>query len=151
MLIQTELLAGLDTRSDTTGVHSYHTILEDDINIEVMLHVSTMLPFTKGDKQQVERKRHIGNDIVVIVFNESETPFSPAVMTSDYNSIFHGIDLIILDIYAVVQPIVSQGQTKYRLGFASKHGVPPFGPLLNAPSEFSSGETFRKFLLTKCN
>lgn len=27
-----------------------------------------MLPYTAGDTQQLQRKRHIGNDIVAIVF-----------------------------------------------------------------------------------
>lgn len=30
-----------------------------------------MLPYQHDDKQHVERKRHIGNDVVVIVFNET--------------------------------------------------------------------------------
>lgn len=33
-----------------------------------MFHVSTFLPYTVGDIQQLQRKRHIGNDIVAIVF-----------------------------------------------------------------------------------
>lgn len=33
-----------------------------------MFHVSTFLPYTVGDTQQLQRKRHIGNDIVAIVF-----------------------------------------------------------------------------------
>lgn len=36
-----------------------------------MFHVSTMLPFTVGDTQQLQRKRHIGNDIVAIIFQVS--------------------------------------------------------------------------------
>ena len=31
-----------------------------------------MLPYTAGDFQQVERKRHIGNDLVVIIFQVRE-------------------------------------------------------------------------------
>lgn len=33
-----------------------------------MFHVSTLLPYTVGDLQQLQRKRHIGNDIVAIIF-----------------------------------------------------------------------------------
>jgi hypothetical protein len=29
-----------------------------------MFHVSTMLPFTPNNRQQLSRKRHIGNDMV---------------------------------------------------------------------------------------
>lgn len=35
---------------------------------EIMFHVSPLLPHTSGDAQQLQRKRHVGNDIVAIVF-----------------------------------------------------------------------------------
>ncbi|GCC16919.1 hypothetical protein chiPu_0017392 [Chiloscyllium punctatum] len=60
---------GLDTKNDTTGIHSIYTVYQGH---EIMFHVSTMLPYSKENKQQVERKRHIGNDIVTIVFQEGE-------------------------------------------------------------------------------
>ena len=43
--------------------------------VEVMFHVSTLLPYSESDKQQLQRKRHIGNDIVAVVFQEDNTPF----------------------------------------------------------------------------
>ena len=39
--------AGLDVRSASTGTHSVHT---EHKNTEIMFHVSTMLPFSKGKK-----------------------------------------------------------------------------------------------------
>lgn len=36
-----------------------------------MYHVGTLLRHCKGDDQQVQKKKHIGNDNVVIVFQES--------------------------------------------------------------------------------
>ena len=42
---------------------------------EIMYHVATLLPFSDTDAQQLQRKRHIGNDIVSIVFQEANTPF----------------------------------------------------------------------------
>jgi len=51
-----------------------------------MYHVSTLLPHSKANKQQVERKRHIGNDVVVIVFQDGPTPsFKPTTITSKFN------------------------------------------------------------------
>ncbi len=50
-----------------------------------MFHVSTMLPYSKKDHQQIERKRHLGNDAVLIVFHDGTTPFSPQCITSKYN------------------------------------------------------------------
>jgi len=57
--------AGLDTRTDSTGTHA---VAATHRGTEVTFHVSTMLPFTPNNRQQLLRKRHIGNDIVTIVF-----------------------------------------------------------------------------------
>lgn len=50
---------------DSTGFNSVYAQYQD---CEIMFHVSTMLPFTPNNRQQLLRKRHIGNDIVTIVF-----------------------------------------------------------------------------------
>jgi hypothetical protein len=34
---------------------------------------------------QLERKRHLGNDIVVIIFVDGTTPFSPSLLKSEFN------------------------------------------------------------------
>ena len=59
---------GLDVKSNHTGKESYYTRLRD--GREIMFHVSTLLPYLTNDKQQLQRKRHIGNDMVCIVFQE---------------------------------------------------------------------------------
>ena len=38
-----------------------------------MFHVSTLLPFSAKDSQHLEKKRHIGNDRVAIVFQDENT------------------------------------------------------------------------------
>mmetsp|Transcript_2774 Transcript_2774/g.3685 ORF Transcript_2774/g.3685 Transcript_2774/m.3685 type:complete len:382 (+) Transcript_2774:1-1146(+) len=129
---------GLDVKTDTTGTKSLYTTLG---SVEIMFHIAPWLPHFQLDTQQVEKKRHLGNDIVVIVFTESSEPFSPAVMRSEFNHV-----------YAVVQPLPEkspQGKTYCKIAFASKAGVPPFGPLLSSGSVFESSEQFRKFFLTK--
>jgi len=86
-------------------------------------------------------KRHIGNDILIIVFNDTNTPFSPDSVTSDFNHIF-----------CVIQPVESMctaESTYYKIGFACKAGVPPFGPSLPSPAIFEKGDEFRQFLITK--
>ena len=57
--------------ADTTGTHSVYTTMDD---FEIMFHVSTLLPHNPRDPQQVERKRHIGNDICVIVYLDAPGP-----------------------------------------------------------------------------
>lgn len=64
--------AGLDVKSNlsrspltsgnTTGTNSVYTRHE---NLELMFHVAPLLPYYREDKQQVERKRHIGNGKVI--------------------------------------------------------------------------------------
>jgi hypothetical protein len=56
---------GLDVVGDQTGEESVYTVYKGR---EIMFHVSTLLPFDEQDTQHVQRKRHIGNDIVVLVF-----------------------------------------------------------------------------------
>ena len=54
---------------------------------EIMYHVCTMLPLKEKDTQRVDRKRHIGNDVVVIVFKDSsdkDDAFDPAIFKSHF-------------------------------------------------------------------
>ena len=54
-----------------------------------MFHVATMLPFQEKDAQKVERKRHIGNDVVVLIFKDrtdENDHFDPTILTSHFNS-----------------------------------------------------------------
>ena len=61
--------AGLDVRGGSTGSNSVHTIHRDT---EIMFHVSTMLPFSKQNIQQVDRKRHIGRVRTGRIRNKNE-------------------------------------------------------------------------------
>ena len=96
---------------------------------------------------QLERKRHIGNDIAVIIFVDyntdpeeaiiSATHFDPICMKSHFNHIFA---LVTYD------PQTDQ----YRVAIHSAESVPKFGPLLPPGGEFTDHTTFRDFLLAKC-
>eukprot|EP01116_Phalansterium_solitarium_P022014 TRINITY_DN7108_c0_g1_i1.p1 TRINITY_DN7108_c0_g1~~TRINITY_DN7108_c0_g1_i1.p1 ORF type:complete len:995 (-),score=257.85 TRINITY_DN7108_c0_g1_i1:255-3167(-) len=133
----TRFRGGLDVKTDTTGTHSYFSGFGD---LEIMYHVSTMLPFFPKDPQQVERKRHIGNDVVVVVFTESRDPFDPLVLTSHFNHVF-----------VVVRPHWSSllGRYRFRVGVATKPGVKKTGPHLPLPAVFEANAQFRDFFLTK--
>jgi len=127
---------GLDVKSDTTGTHSVHTKYG---GVEIMFHVAPMLPHFEKDIQQVEKKRHLGNDIVCIIFNDTNAPFSPHTIKTEFNHV-----------YAVIQPCSSDPNDKlYKFGLAMKQGVPPFGPLLPIQSEWQLDSAFRDFFLTK--
>ncbi|XP_058528605.1 GTPase-activating Rap/Ran-GAP domain-like protein 3 isoform X2 [Ochotona princeps] len=127
---------GLDAKNDTTGIHSVYTVYQGH---EIMFHVSTMLPYSKENKQQVERKRHIGNDIVTIVFQEGEETcpaFKPSMIRSHFTHIF-----------ALVR--YDQQNDNYRLKIFSEESVPLFGPPLPSPPVFTDHQEFRDFLLVK--
>jgi len=125
---------GLDVKNNTTGKQSVFTSFS---GVEIMFHVSTLIPYTPGDAQQVERKRHLGNDVVIVLFKEGNTPFDPTVIKSQFNHVF-----------IVVTPIEYKGKACYRVEVCSKREVPPFGPLLPSPSIFEKTE-LREFILTK--
>lgn len=61
---------GLDIMNGHTGSEA---VYERFFDREIMFHVSPLLPHTSGDAQQLQRKRHVGNDIVAIVFQVSLT------------------------------------------------------------------------------
>uniref|UniRef100_A0A8C4UYI8 GTPase-activating Rap/Ran-GAP domain-like protein 3 n=1 Tax=Falco tinnunculus TaxID=100819 RepID=A0A8C4UYI8_FALTI len=127
---------GLDTKNDTTGTCSIYTVFQGH---EIMFHVSTMLPYSRENKQQVERKRHIGNDIVTIVFQEgqeSSPAFKPSMIRSHFTHIF-----------ALVR--YNKQNDSYRLKIFSEESVPLFGPPLPSPPVFTNHQEFRDFVLVK--
>lgn len=71
--------------ANSTGRESVYTAFA---NHEIMFHVSTLLPYSKDNRQQIERKRHVGNDIVNLVFESGGDPahpsFSPTMMKSHF-------------------------------------------------------------------
>ncbi|XP_055035628.2 rap1 GTPase-activating protein 2b isoform X4 [Misgurnus anguillicaudatus] len=127
---------GLDVSHGQTGSQSVYTVFRGQ---ELMFHISTKLPYTEGDTQQVQRKRHIGNDIVAAVFQEEATPFVPDMIASNF-----------LHAYILVQ-VENPGtdDTTYKVSVTAREDVPPFGPPLPNPPVFKKGPEFREFLLTK--
>ncbi|CAG6021752.1 unnamed protein product [Menidia menidia] len=123
---------GLDVTHGQTGAESVYCNYR---NKEVMFHVSTKLPYTEGDTQQLQRKRHIGNDIVAIVFQERNTPFVPDMIASNF-----------LHAYIVVQ-VVNPGSDN--VSVTARDDVPFFGPALPNPAVFKKGPEFHEFLFTK--
>ncbi|KAE9540657.1 hypothetical protein AGLY_003902 [Aphis glycines] len=128
---------GLDVKGDMTGEYSVYTIYEGH---EIMFHVSTMLPYSKDNRQQVERKRHIGNDIVNIVFVDGGatqmSQFNPAFIKSQFTHVFA---LVAYD----------SSDNSYKLVVYSEESVPLFGPSLPCPPVFKMPQEFREFLIVK--
>lgn len=136
--------AGLDNKTDSTGTHSVYAAYQ---GCEVMFHVSTMLPFTPNNRQQLLRKRHIGNDIVTIVFQEpGALPFTPRNIRSQFQHVF-------LIVRAVQLP-TSNGDgasvaTHYRVAVSRSKEVPVFGPPVRVNGVYPKGKAFADFLIAK--
>ncbi|XP_046817899.1 GTPase-activating Rap/Ran-GAP domain-like protein 3 isoform X5 [Vespa crabro] len=127
---------GLDVKGDMTGRESVYTIYAGH---EVMYHVSTMLPYSKDNPQQLERKRHIGNDIVNIIYTDDPAAvdsFNPNCIRSQFTHVF-----------AVVSAL---GLLKgWRVAIYCDETVPLFGPSLPCPPIFDDPYHLREFLLVK--
>ena len=136
--------AGLDNKTDTTGTHSIYNTYND---CEIMFHVSTLLPFTANNKQQLLRKRHIGNDIVTIIFQEANAkPFTPKTIRSHFQHVF-----------IVVRQLPSSSSSshhgnqavKYAVSVSRSKEVPVFGPPIPDGGVFTKSKPFSEFLLSK--
>ncbi|XP_043791382.1 rap1 GTPase-activating protein 1 isoform X1 [Apis laboriosa] len=127
---------GLDTRHGQTGDSAVYEVFRGR---EVLFHVASLLPYSPGDSQQLQRKRHIGNDIVAIIFQEEPTPFSPDMIASHFLHAFIVVQ--------VVDPCTPN--TRYKVSVTARNDVPLFGPALPTPAVFLRGIEFKEFLLTK--
>uniref|UniRef100_A0A4W3HFU4 Signal-induced proliferation-associated 1 like 2 n=1 Tax=Callorhinchus milii TaxID=7868 RepID=A0A4W3HFU4_CALMI len=129
--------AQLDNKTDSTGTHSLYTTYKD---YEIMFHVSTMLPYTPNNRQQLLRKRHIGNDIVTIVFQEpGAIPFTPRNIRSHFQHVF-----VIVRVHNPCTENVC-----YSVAVSRSKDVPPFGPPIPKGVTFPKSAVFRDFLLAK--
>uniref|UniRef100_A0A3P8W8E1 Signal-induced proliferation-associated 1 n=1 Tax=Cynoglossus semilaevis TaxID=244447 RepID=A0A3P8W8E1_CYNSE len=127
--------AQLDNK-DSTGTHSLYTRYQD---YEIMFHVSTMLPYTANNTQQLLRKRHIGNDIVTIVFQEpGALPFTPKSIRSHFQHVF-----IIVQVH---EPCTDNA---FYVAVTRSKDIPLFGPLFPKGARFPRSPAFRDFLLAK--
>lgn len=76
---------GLDRESDTDGTHTY--AWRDRVT-EIVFHVTTIMPTDfDNDPHSDSKKRHIGNDRVKIMFNDSGQPFDFDTFPSDFNEV----------------------------------------------------------------
>jgi hypothetical protein len=114
----THYRGGLDVKGNTTGKKSIFSRFGDQ---DIMFHVGPFLPHGEGD-QQLGKKRHIGNDICVIIFKDSDAtdPLDPSIFVSDFNHIFvivqkvSGAEMDRLHESKVMEK--TEGSTYYRIG-----------------------------------
>ncbi|GAM27438.1 hypothetical protein SAMD00019534_106140 [Acytostelium subglobosum LB1] len=135
----TNYRGGLDVKNNTTGAES---VYENYQGFEIMYHIAPMLPYSTVDNQQVEKKRHIGNDIVVLIFKEGDRPFNPNIMQSDFNHVF----IVVAVDY---ENMTIGGPKRYKLSVVYKEGVSASQPALPYPCSFEANQEFIDYLLCK--
>mmetsp|Transcript_22215 Transcript_22215/g.87518 ORF Transcript_22215/g.87518 Transcript_22215/m.87518 type:complete len:606 (+) Transcript_22215:2441-4258(+) len=128
---------GLDVDKGTTGEVGLYA---EHRGVSIMYHVSTLIPYVANDPQQIGRKRHLGNDVVLVIFKEGvENAFDPSMILSRFNFVM-----------IVVQKLPDvDDKPYYQVSVATKRPIGPFPPALPNPPIFMHGELFREFLLTK--
>ncbi|KAI8137704.1 hypothetical protein BJV82DRAFT_335108 [Fennellomyces sp. T-0311] len=129
--------AGMDTRCGETGEHSYVARWQ---NRDIMFHVAALMPLRVHDRQQVHRKRHIGNDIVCLVFVDGDGKFDPSGIRSQFLHVFIVVHLDRDD----------EGNEQWRIQVIRSTNVAAFGPVIPSASQLNS-EQLRDFILLKCN
>lgn len=132
---------GLDTVHNLTGTESVYTMWR---NIEIMFHVSTMLPHEENDPQKLQKKRHIGNDIVCVAFIESDdTLFWPGCIKSYFLHTF-------ITVRTSPKPLKENEKRKYSVSCVCRNEVQyAFKPYLVEQDEFYKSDYFREWLLVK--
>jgi len=107
-------MGGLDKKLTTGAVGPYYS----NATMETIFHDITLMPTNANDPQQIHKKRHVGNDIVHIIWSEHERDYSPTTITSQFN-----------DALIVIYPL-KNGLFRVQI-FRKESKVPIFGPLLH--------------------
>ncbi|KAK3684651.1 Tuberous sclerosis 2-like protein, partial [Vermiconidia calcicola] len=77
---------GLDRNDDADGEHA---IVWNNEITELVFHVTTLMPNNEDIRlNTANKKRHIGNDFVNIIFNNSGAPFDFNTFPSAFNSVY---------------------------------------------------------------
>lgn len=66
-----------------------------------MFHVATLMPTRASDTQCSGKKKHIGNDFVVIVYNNSGHEYTPPKVSGKWN-LFQSQELFILSFSVII-------------------------------------------------
>ena len=108
-------LGGLDPKLTTGSTAPYYA----NSIMEVVFHDISAMPtnHSSSDDQQIHKKRHVGNDIVHVVYSEHCCDYHPSTITSQFN-----------DAHIIVYPLHNG---LFRIQIYRKENVQLFGPLLH--------------------
>ncbi|KAA1106410.1 hypothetical protein PGT21_050159 [Puccinia graminis f. sp. tritici] len=147
---------GLDSKTDSNGKFAY--MWGDDIT-QICFHIATLMPTSRDEQPSgpdpiMTKKALIGNDFVVIVFNDSGKEYKFDCLKSEFNF----INIIIepntpinstLNLHAGVQ----QELKFFKISLQRKAGLPKIGPIAENFKMISSSclSEFVRRLSLHCN
>ncbi|KAG8560881.1 hypothetical protein GDO81_015172 [Engystomops pustulosus] len=136
-----EFLQLLGERVRLKGFEKYRAQLDTK---RKLIQTGTHFPFTTYKDYEIMfhllRKRHIGNDIVTIVFQEpGAQPFSPKNIRSHFQHVF-----VVVRAHNPCTDSVC-----YSVAVTRSRDVPAFGPPIPKSFTFPKSTVFRDFLLAK--
>jgi len=133
---------GLDIDSDFDGTHS---VFANFKKFDLMFHVSTFLSHDPSDSQHLSKKKHIGNDIVVLVFMDIDAPpLDPTFMRTQFTQVY----IVVQPFYPDSGPSINNSPC-FRISVVAKDGVRPFGPTIPQNVDFGLDYMLKQFLLLK--
>jgi tuberous sclerosis protein 2 len=107
--------AGLDRSSE--ALDGEYSLMWSNESTQVMFHVATMMPTVKSDPACTAKKKHVGNDYVHIVFDES-------------GALSYDLDTVTGQFTVAVINVVPLDKGMYRVSVTRKPHISQFGPLL---------------------
>lgn len=118
---------GLDQENDIDGKWTY--VWDDDIS-QIVFHVATLMPTNlETDPQCTLKKRHIGNDFIKVIFNDSGGEFAFDTLPGDFNF----VNIVIQPHTPAGNPWIGPGMSNntefFKVSMQSRPGMPEVGPL----------------------
>nr|CAG8641283.1 3604_t:CDS:2 [Entrophospora candida] len=119
---------GLDTKYDTDGDYAYYW--QDDIT-QVIFHCATLMPTNMIDDPQCNlKKRHIGNNYVTIVYNDSGDTYAFDTLPGHFNL----INIVISphsyqDLFESKMPSTSNHKLFYKVVMQRRSDMPEISPI----------------------
>ena len=123
------MTSGLDRSSDSDG---QYTICWADRVTELMFHVTTLMPTDQEeDPKCIEKKKHIGNDFVNIIYNDSNT----MIDFDTFPSAFNFVNIVITPEARLgftqtrMRTEHERSKLMYKIEVTTKPGLPKISPV----------------------
>jgi hypothetical protein len=117
---------GLDISEDLDGACA---LSFEDEGSQIAFHVTTLMPNSDADPACTSKKRHIGNDYVLIVFNESGRDYEFRTVASQFNF----VNFVVVPLQGAGGRMAGRGgdetPTLYSVTMQRREDMPDFCPL----------------------